>query len=310
MFASFVQSIQGRPRSIAIVGAGASGALVAAHLLARGGDDIRLSLIEPREQIGRGLAYATENESHRLNVRASNMSAFADDPDHFWRRLERSGYAGDGAFCFAPRSVFGHYLASLVDEHLAATPASRARWLRETVVGLTQRQGSVLVRFSSGGSAEFDVAILCCGHEPAEALVAPFVSPWEEPSAWNTAPDSTILIVGTGLTMIDAALHRARAAAPRPADQTRLAARREGFFVSLVVGPMSQAAFWESIAVPDIRLQAAALARRLRRASRRDQHARLAPLKGRRHRLGGHSRLRTASHRAFPIPRLSSLSQT
>src|SRR5262249_50858739 len=29
------------------------------------------------------------------------------------------------------------------------------------------------------------------------------------------------------------------------------------------VGPMSQAAFWEVIAVPDIRLQAAALARRL-----------------------------------------------
>jgi uncharacterized NAD(P)/FAD-binding protein YdhS len=30
-----------------------------------------------------------------------------------------------------------------------------------------------------------------------------------------------------------------------------------------VLGPMSQAAFWESIAIPDIRLQAASLARRL-----------------------------------------------
>jgi uncharacterized NAD(P)/FAD-binding protein YdhS len=165
-----------------------------------------LSLIEPREQIGRGLAYATENESHRLNVRASNMSAFADEPDHFWLWLERNGYAGHDPFCFAPRSVFGRYIASLVEEHLPGTPASRAQWLRETVVGLTPRQRSVLVRFSSGGSAEFDVAILCCGHEPAEALVAPFVSPWEEPSSWNTAPDSTIVIVGTGLTMVDAAL--------------------------------------------------------------------------------------------------------
>jgi uncharacterized NAD(P)/FAD-binding protein YdhS len=206
MFASFALSIPRRPRSIAIVGAGASGALMAAHLLARGGDDIRLSLIEPREQIGRGLAYATENESHRLNVRASNMSAFADEPDHFWLWLERNGYAGHDPFCFAPRSVFGRYIASLVEEHLPGTPASRAQWLRETVVGLTPRQRSVLVRFSSGGSAEFDVAILCCGHEPAEALVAPFVSPWEEPSSWNTAPDSTIVIVGTGLTMVDAAL--------------------------------------------------------------------------------------------------------
>ena len=66
--------------SIAIVGGGASGALMAAHLLKCAGDRVRLTLIEPRAQIGRGLAYATENESHRLNVRASNMSAFPDDP--------------------------------------------------------------------------------------------------------------------------------------------------------------------------------------------------------------------------------------
>ena len=34
------------------------------------------------------------------------------------------------------------------------------------------------------------------------------------------------------------------------------------------VGPMSQAAFWEAIAVPDIRLQAALLARRLTEQAR------------------------------------------
>jgi uncharacterized NAD(P)/FAD-binding protein YdhS len=40
------------------------------------------------------------------------------------------------------------------------------------------------------------------------------------------------------------------------------------------VGPMSQAAFWEAIAVPDIRLQAAALARRLtERAPEREGEA-------------------------------------
>jgi uncharacterized NAD(P)/FAD-binding protein YdhS len=193
-------------RSVAIVGGGASGALMAAHLLKRAAGGVRLTLFEPRAQVGRGLAYATENERHRLNVRASNMSAFPDEPDHFWRWLRANGYEGEDRFCFVPRSVYGRYLASLIEDRLAETGATRVRWLRKTVIGLAPRGGSVVLRFSGSETAAFDVAILCCGHEPAERLAAPFVSPWEEPSSWNAAPDSTILILGTGLTMVDAAI--------------------------------------------------------------------------------------------------------
>ena len=89
--------------SIAIVGGGASGALMTAHLLTCAGEAVRVTLIEPREQIGRGLAYATENVSHRLNVRASNMSAFPDEPDHFCNWLRANGQRGEDRFCFVPR---------------------------------------------------------------------------------------------------------------------------------------------------------------------------------------------------------------
>jgi uncharacterized NAD(P)/FAD-binding protein YdhS len=206
MSASFAPSITAGARSIAIVGGGASGALTTAHLLKRAGDDVRLTLIEPRAEIGRGLAYATQDENHRLNVRASNMSAFAEDPDHFWRWLRANGHKGEDRFCFVPRSVYGRYLASLIEDRLAGASAPRVRWLRKTVVGLAQRDGSLILQFSGGETATFDVAILCCGHEPSEKLTPPFVSPWEEPSSWNAAPDSTVLIMGTGLTMIDAAI--------------------------------------------------------------------------------------------------------
>ena len=111
---------------------GASGALMTAHLLKCAGDAIRLTLIEPRAKIGRGLAYATENESHRLNVRASNMNAFPDDPDHFWRWLRANGHRGGDRFCFVPRLVYGRYLGSLIEDRLAESDAPRARWLRET----------------------------------------------------------------------------------------------------------------------------------------------------------------------------------
>jgi uncharacterized NAD(P)/FAD-binding protein YdhS len=161
MLASLAQSRKADTCSIAIVGGGASGALMTAHLLRLAGDAIRLTVIEPRAQIGLGLAYATENESHRLNVRASNMSAFPDDPDHFWRWLRANGHRGEDRFCFVPRLVYGRYLGSLIEDRLAESDAPRIRWLRETVMSLSERDGSVTLGFSSGQTAVFDMAVLC-----------------------------------------------------------------------------------------------------------------------------------------------------
>src|SRR5580700_5198147 len=149
--------------SIAVVGGGATGALMTAHLLKGAGDAVRVTLIEPRAQLGRGLAYATENESHRLNVRASNMSAFPDDPDHFWNWLRANGHRGEDRFCFVPRLVYGRYLGGLIEDRLGATDRGRVRWLRETVTGLSERDGAITLRFSGSESAVFDMAILCCG---------------------------------------------------------------------------------------------------------------------------------------------------
>src|SRR3984885_4888894 len=164
MSASFALSKRASARSIAVIGGGASGALIAAHLLKCADDDVHLTLIEPRAQIGRGLAYATENESHRLNVRASNMSAFPDDPDHFWRWLRANGHSGEDRFCFVPRMVYGRYLGALVEDRLAESDL-RLRWLREIVTGLSEHDGSVALHFSGSEPAIFDMAVLCCGHE-------------------------------------------------------------------------------------------------------------------------------------------------
>ena len=66
-------------KHIIIVGGGASGVLLACHLLRNDDDDIRATLIEKRPVVGRGMAYSTAQPGHLLNVRATNMSAFADD---------------------------------------------------------------------------------------------------------------------------------------------------------------------------------------------------------------------------------------
>ena len=78
-----------RPQAIAIVGDGFTGSLLALHLLQRCRSGDRIYLIERNAQFGRGLAYSTGNPNHLLNVRAGNMSAYSDQPDHFVEWLRR-----------------------------------------------------------------------------------------------------------------------------------------------------------------------------------------------------------------------------
>ena len=66
-------------RHVIIVGGGASGVLLACHLLRSFSDNIKVTLIERNPAIGRGIAYGTADPAHLLNVRVANMSAFGDD---------------------------------------------------------------------------------------------------------------------------------------------------------------------------------------------------------------------------------------
>src|ERR1700753_3909472 len=100
--------------TIAIVGAGFSGTLLALHLLRRCPPPTKLVLIERNSQFGRGLAYSTGNPSHILNVPAGRMSAFHDQPDDFLTWLAgqpETGIAAPvGPQTFAPRRLFGAYI--------------------------------------------------------------------------------------------------------------------------------------------------------------------------------------------------------
>ena len=75
-----------------VIGGGASGTLVAVHLLRRHTGDLRVCLVDRRRELGQGTAYSTRSVRHLLNVPASKMSALADNPDHFlrWRTWPKS----------------------------------------------------------------------------------------------------------------------------------------------------------------------------------------------------------------------------
>jgi uncharacterized NAD(P)/FAD-binding protein YdhS len=70
--------IQGPPSrvyDIAIVGAGASGTLLAIQLLRQAASGVRVALLDRAGAFGRGRAFATQDPEHLLDERADRMSA-------------------------------------------------------------------------------------------------------------------------------------------------------------------------------------------------------------------------------------------
>src|SRR4051812_27768713 len=105
-------------RHVAIIGAGFSGTLQAINLLRHDGP--RATLIERALEPGKGLAYGAAYADHVLNVRASNMSALPDDPDHFVRWLAANG-RGDAGATFVQRVTYGKYLREQLEQALATS---------------------------------------------------------------------------------------------------------------------------------------------------------------------------------------------
>ncbi|MER8487145.1 FAD/NAD(P)-binding domain-containing protein [Mesorhizobium australicum] len=193
-------------RSIIIVGGGASGVVLAAHLLKSPNPDLRVTLIEKRPHFGQGIAYSTLLSAHVLNVSAAGMSAYADDPGNFWRWLLERGFATpEQAPVYAPRSLYALYLKELLDDLEARErEAGRLRLIREESLSITPTASGVEVALANGTSVVAHLAVLATGHDEQPAQGHAIRMGSEADTALD--PDSRILVLGTGLSMVDAFL--------------------------------------------------------------------------------------------------------
>ncbi len=187
---------------VAVVGAGASGAIQALQLLKAGTG--RVTLIERARTPGRGVAYSTTRGEHLLNVHARRMSPFVDDPGHFARWFEARGGHEEG---FAPRMDYGAYLAGLV-----ADVGERLEIVRGEAVDVAPGETVIL---ADGRRIDADAVILAPGNFPPAtppgidpaALGAFWVGdPWAGDMLAGLGENDTILLVGTGLTAVDVAI--------------------------------------------------------------------------------------------------------
>ncbi|CAN5153364.1 FAD/NAD(P)-binding protein [soil metagenome] len=198
---------------VSIVGGGFSGTLQAINLLRHDGP--AATLIERSARVGDGLAFGAAHPAHVLNVRASNMSAFPDDADHFVRWLGNRGVADPGS-AFVPRVEYGRYLRELLDDAVRKAPG-RIRIVRGDVMDAVARpDGGARLLLADGESIDSDAVVLAVGNLPPHdppgleagrlSSVRYKADPWEAGVATGLGPDDEVLIIGTGLTMIDVAL--------------------------------------------------------------------------------------------------------
>src|SRR5580698_595667 len=196
-------------KTIAIVGGGVSGALTAYHLI-RNGAQARMVLIDPRPELGLGLAYSTPSYRHLLNVPAGKISALPDQPDHFLRWLNANYDANLTAADFAPRAVFGRYVQSLIEE----TPG--LEHLQSFVRNLRVDRGRAVLDLADGATLVADAVVIATGNfdpapfpgvaEEAIASGAYCHSAWEDATYANLPADAPVALIGSGLTTVDVIL--------------------------------------------------------------------------------------------------------
>lgn len=199
---------------IAVVGGGAAGAAVTGECVRRGAAGLELVWITGGNAPGRGVAYATDDGLHLLNVRAANMGLFADSIDGLVHYLEsrRLPYRpGD----FVPRALFGDYVEDTLSQLFADRHSGVSVDVRDgEAVAVVADGAGYTVHVSDGTSVRVDGVVLAVGalppvpiaevHEEAIASGRYLPDPWRLREV-QEAPRQ-VVVLGSGLTAVDVIL--------------------------------------------------------------------------------------------------------
>ena len=212
-----------READVLIVGGGLSGTLLAMQLLRLPGAR-RIVVVEPRPELGRGEAYSATELGHTLNGNAARMSVEPEDSDDLTRWLQ--AYIADGGWpesdkqhvpvaeLFPPRGLFGLYVQQRLAEALAIGEpnGSSLSHVRDEVIDLQTLEHGVRVTLKDGSQWQAGAAVLATGmfaaartaQRDSSGLNAAALDPWNVEALRALPTDARVLIIGSGLTMVDA----------------------------------------------------------------------------------------------------------
>lgn len=199
---------------LAIVGGGAAGAAVFGELLRRSGSGSRLHWITDGASPGRGIAYASQDDGHLLNVRAAGMGLFAEQKDDFLQ-FARGSLGCVDASDFVPRHLFGRFIEAQLQGRMSEARARGVRFhLHQDRAVAVHRatHGGYRVALASGEEISVAGVVLAIGALPPRPLRcvseqalhsgAYVLDPWRQEDS-STSP-RRVVVIGTGLTAVDA----------------------------------------------------------------------------------------------------------
>ncbi|RZJ33565.1 MAG: FAD-binding protein, partial [Brevundimonas sp.] len=189
---------------VVIVGGGFSGAMLAARLAEAG---VAATVIDRTGNFGLGVAYSTPFEGHLLNVRSNRMTAVEGRPDDFVTWLTANAPERADPEGFAPRRLYGRY----VQDRLAAVETAYPGLITRVTGEVAAVEGGG-VRLTDGRIVAGDAVVLATGN-PAPKTASPnetagrvIGDPWAPGALDRIEPTDDVLVVGTGLTMVDVVL--------------------------------------------------------------------------------------------------------
>lgn len=203
---------------VTIVGGGFSGASAAVQLVRRSPVPLAVTIVEPRPELGYGLAYSSEDRDHRLNGNLSVHMVDPADPEEFSRWCIREeialrdpeAVATDGSM-FVRRRDFGRFIAQSV-HGLADRAPGRVSHVRDYATDLVG-EDSLTVVTQGGARLATDLLVVATGNS-IPRLPVPFPAALAQHPAVIANPGdlarlraipkgARVLVVGTGLTALD-----------------------------------------------------------------------------------------------------------
>ena len=209
--------------SIAIIGGGASGTITALHLMRKLNSPAHIYLIEKRkEAVFRGYAYSSQLDYEPLNVPAGRMSVFNHLPDDFFYWLQLKKQQGSETEItrdsFVSRRWFGDYLTDKITHAAQLTSHIQCETIVDTVqdIVIDSAHESYNLVLDGGHKLAVNYLIFATGNEaPNDVLRREEVAglngqyvanPWAVDPLAGIDSANDVLIIGTGLTMVDHAV--------------------------------------------------------------------------------------------------------
>lgn len=203
----------------AIIGAGFSGTSLVANLIKQEKTHLFLSplkiLLIEKNKFAQGIAYSTKSPSHILNIRAKQMGAFFDDQNHFvrWARKKDKHLSSNS---YVPRMFYAEYLHEILleAEKNQSKRCSIERLLGE-IVSIHPSNNKFELNFKNNTKIQADFVVLATGnylspHPPVtDKRFINHPDYYRNPYQQIYPNNSDILIIGTGLSMVDQVLHLA-----------------------------------------------------------------------------------------------------